>query len=245
MPDIAERTKLEAALERGLNLAFINARREIREAVYFDGMTYNDLENIPLDTWDILRVAVMGVFIDVLGDAYREAATSFAGAVSFGLSDADLVEASGAWVRPYAARAAQALVTSSQRILGREAQRNDANEGVSRQAFDLLTRRVLSASRASTNAVTEVTVAVSAGETFVTDRLRSLGAEVDEVWFTQIDERVCPICAPRHGAVKGDGWYNDPPAHPNCRCYKGYRIRRNGVQVILFDDDAVARRLRS
>jgi hypothetical protein len=243
MPDIAGRSRLEASLERALNRAFVDARREMLDALYVEGMTYRDLASVSLDTWDILRLAVVSIFTDILSDAYQQAATSFAGAVQFGLSDDELLDASGAWVRPYARRAADSFVLASQRLLTRQAERSDANEELTHAALTQLLRSVLSSARASTNAVTEVTNAISAGETFVTDRLRSEGAEVTEIWFTQIDERVCPVCAPRHGAERGDGWVNDPPAHPNCRCYKGYRIRHNGVQVILFDDDAVARRL--
>ena len=36
-------------------------------------------------------------------------------------------------------------------------------------------------------------------------------------WFTQLDERTCPICAPLHGK----DFYKDQPPHPahyNCRC---------------------------
>lgn len=41
-------------------------------------------------------------------------------------------------------------------------------------------------------------------------------------WLTSADERVCPVCGPRHGEVrrKADGYSGgvDIPAHPRCRC---------------------------
>jgi len=39
-------------------------------------------------------------------------------------------------------------------------------------------------------------------------------------WLTQLDERTCPICGPRHGEVydKRKGEVPDYPAHFNCRC---------------------------
>jgi len=41
------------------------------------------------------------------------------------------------------------------------------------------------------------------------------------IWYTQADERVCPVCAPLHGK-KQDVWEQQfpsgPPAHVRCRC---------------------------
>ena len=37
-------------------------------------------------------------------------------------------------------------------------------------------------------------------------------------WETAEDERVCPICAPRHGRVWPKGSFPAIPAHVNCRC---------------------------
>jgi SPP1 gp7 family putative phage head morphogenesis protein len=46
-----------------------------------------------------------------------------------------------------------------------------------------------------------------------------LGEEVKSQWWTALDERVCPVCGPRHGKVyeikEVRGIH---PAHPNCRC---------------------------
>lgn len=43
-------------------------------------------------------------------------------------------------------------------------------------------------------------------------------------WLTAADERVCPICGPRHGEVrrKADGYSGgaDIPAHTRCRCHE-------------------------
>ena len=46
-----------------------------------------------------------------------------------------------------------------------------------------------------------------------------LGTEIKQQWWTALDERVCPVCGPRHAKVytreEGVGLL---PAHPNCRC---------------------------
>jgi SPP1 gp7 family putative phage head morphogenesis protein len=43
-------------------------------------------------------------------------------------------------------------------------------------------------------------------------------------WQTAMDERVCPICGPLHGTMRKlgssfPGGIENPPAHPNCRCW--------------------------
>jgi hypothetical protein len=82
--------------------------------------------------------------------------------------------------------------------------------------------------RAATIAVTETTVATSAGgERGVAS---SVGLQEFDLWYTRQDDRVCPICGPLH-AAKRSLWSlrfpNGPPGHPNCRCYIEYEFERN------------------
>jgi hypothetical protein len=42
------------------------------------------------------------------------------------------------------------------------------------------------------------------------------------IWQTSNDERVCPICGPKHGKEITDGKF--PPAHPRCRCWVTYEF---------------------
>lgn len=86
--------------------------------------------------------------------------------------------------------------------------------------------------RASMIATTETTGTISAGEggyrqalADYTDRL--LLAR----WYTQEDERVCPVCGALDGLTQNE-WPVEilmlgqlgPPAHPNCRCYLIYEL---------------------
>lgn len=82
--------------------------------------------------------------------------------------------------------------------------------------------------RAATIAVTETTVATSAGgERGVA---QTVGLREFDLWFTREDDRVCPRCGPLH-AAKRSTWQLQypagPPAHPNCRCYIEYEFERN------------------
>ncbi len=89
--------------------------------------------------------------------------------------------------------------------------------------------------RAQMVAVTEITRAYAQGQM---QAGRSLAAEVPGVrvvktWFTNNDDRVCEICGPLDGAEVGldeqfEGDVDQPPAHPNCRCWISTRTRING-----------------
>jgi HK97 family phage portal protein len=75
--------------------------------------------------------------------------------------------------------------------------------------------------RAEMIAVTEVTSAYSAGHNIAADRARQAGMVLEDIWHTNRDELVCPVCAPNDGKRKSEGWtVADVPAHIRCRCWK-------------------------
>jgi hypothetical protein len=88
--------------------------------------------------------------------------------------------------------------------------------------------RFYSPVRAEMIAVTETTRSVVEGEKAAVDRLADVtGRRMVPVWLTMNDERVCPICGPRHKQMITDGMY--PPAHPRCRCQVAYEYPKEAV----------------
>jgi hypothetical protein len=83
--------------------------------------------------------------------------------------------------------------------------------------------------RAGRIAITEITRMYAEGNQLAGEDLRDQwpGEEVLKRWFTNNDDRVCPICAPLNNTEIGidESWivdgveYENPPAHPNCRCW--------------------------
>ena len=72
--------------------------------------------------------------------------------------------------------------------------------------------------RAEMIAITETTRAAVEGEKALVELLKQEnGIEMIPIWKTAKDERVCPLCGPRHNQPITDGVY--PPLHPRCRCY--------------------------
>lgn len=73
--------------------------------------------------------------------------------------------------------------------------------------------------RAESIAVTEVTRAYAQGQILAADQARALGLGVSEVWQTNRDELVCPLCGPNQGKPRGQWTVSNAPAHPRCRCW--------------------------
>ena len=81
--------------------------------------------------------------------------------------------------------------------------------------------------RARRIAITEVTRAYAEGDRLAGKALAEEFPEVEVVktWFTNNDDRVCPICGPNHLVTipidelfpSGD---DSPPSHVNCRCFR-------------------------
>jgi hypothetical protein len=85
--------------------------------------------------------------------------------------------------------------------------------------------------RAQRIAVTEITRAYAQGNQVAGEQLGAEfpGVKIVKTWFTNNDSLVCPICGPLNGQeVKIDKQFHNketgsnidnPPAHPNCRCW--------------------------
>lgn len=67
-------------------------------------------------------------------------------------------------------------------------------------------------------AVTEITRASSQGEHALVEEVRAQGIQMREIYNTNNDELVCPICAPMNQKeITNED--QRPPLHPRCRCW--------------------------
>lgn len=76
-------------------------------------------------------------------------------------------------------------------------------------------------------AQTETTVAQSAGGEAGIDLAG--GKSLEDLWITEADNRVCPVCSPLHRTKRAtwkDTRPDGPPAHPRCRCFILYENRQ-------------------
>jgi SPP1 gp7 family putative phage head morphogenesis protein len=96
---------------------------------------------------------------------------------------------------------------------------------------------LFSGSRAEMIAVTEVTRAYSEGQIAAwTKAEQDYAVQVEKIWNTNNDDRVCVICEPLNNKPETpEGGFDPsgvgpgipfPPAHPRCRCWLTQRIKR-------------------
>jgi hypothetical protein len=193
------------------------------------------------------------LFRNRLDDVFVEAAQSYAGQLAYGIDEAELQRTAQEWANQYAPLLAQQMTTTTRAYLTDIARRapdvpvNQRNlllvlvgTAITVAGVSYAFRAPFNTNRAVQTAVTEVTNAISAGERAVNDRLQADGVRITAIWYTEQDERVCPVCRPRHGRAYGTNWTNPPPAHPVCRCELGYRLEKDGQVTVVFRDEAIA-----
>ncbi|MHC4445227.1 MAG: phage minor head protein [Planctomycetota bacterium] len=148
-----------------------------------------------------------GVLLIPLAGVHEEAGGQLAGQVGYDPQGDWLSQKSAGWAGARVKELSQQMVATSKEMLG---------EGAS-------PGEVFSKERADMVAITEITRSITMGELAI---LLVLAQEQNRIfltfWYTQLDERVCPVCAPLHSTERAF-WQlaipGGPPAHPHCRCY--------------------------
>lgn len=101
---------------------------------------------------------------------------------------------------------------------------------------DVIARLPFDEQRAKMIAVTEITRAYAEGNREAGEELQEKFPDVQvmEYWYTNNDDKVCPICGPLDGTsvpldepftTLEDGPIYRPPAHVNCRCWSNTTTR--------------------
>jgi hypothetical protein len=198
-------------------------RRQVQADLLAAGMDINKTQFFTPDYWSKLSAVIETMMRDKLQDVYVAAAEQFMDATSYAMAD-DVLRASA---RAWANQASQHLVTQMNETSRRQV--TDAvdkffSQSMNNRELRNNLERIFSPRRAELAAITEVTRAAAEGAERVANELRQHGVRLVAVWETLVDERVCPICGPRHGTKQGDGWMFLPPAHPKCRCFVNYEV---------------------
>ena len=133
------------------------------------------------------------------------------------------------WASGYAYELVNGLTVTTRDVIQRTVAQFIETPGMTIGDVEALLEPAFGQVRAKMIAVTEITRAYSRSTAIYQDMLRRYGIEMERVWQTSADERVCPICGPLNGQREGD-WPEElrsgPPAHVNCRCWVNLRSRR-------------------
>jgi len=214
--DLANRAEIERRLARVLSR---DLRSEMGKLLDYLGDP-PDLSRVPADYWQNGWRGLQKDVEPILMDVFLQQAEAAMNSVGVGTDWAAINMAASNWAR-----------TQGETIL--KELFNKTYEGVSVTVpkffeqdwtigdLSAALERWYSPVRAEMIAITETTRAAVEGEVAVMRELeKESGLHMVEVWLTNNDERVCPICAPRNGKPIVGG--NRPPAHPRCRCMIGW-----------------------
>lgn len=193
--------------------------------VDFQQQAQQDIEQGRQPDYSALEAALLAALLLWLPQIARSRADEIQEQFMLQVDDAELDTAIARWAREYGEERARQL-TETTRDLLRQAQQTADEED-----RNAIIARAFGDARRENISITETTVAISAGLIALNVLYRTLyQVQADERWYTQADERVCPVCAPLHlksRSVWESEFPNGPPAHPRCRCYtQVQRLRR-------------------
>ena len=215
-----DRERLERKLSREMAGLLAGQRGRIVDLAELD---YNLIDD---NFWLRERDVLAPVLISIIARIVTRAGQSTAEDVGVGIDEGILQDRAVAFARDYSFNLITGLNTTSRSIVSRAVQQAFTTPGFTLQDFVDVVSPTFGPTRAEMIGITEVTRAASQGVIESGNQLRQLGVQLDEYWLTNRDDRVCPICAPRHNKKRGDGWDDPPPAHPRCRCDTALRIPR-------------------
>ena len=226
--EVPKRQKMERSLTR--RLSRLNSRKR-RELVALIGNP-PDATKVPQSFWDevareteeevtqlLFLMFLASANYHAWGSERKPSGPSIAGLGSLMMVDFDKDASSysssrGSSVASSVTAGAITRFSNAMKDLEREGQDRPLSQG----RIDLAMVKVLGPSSAVTVATTEMTAAQSKGA----EQGLAVAGGVDpgDVWVTERDARVCPICEPLNGfsrAVWGAQYPSGPPAHPNSR----------------------------
>ena len=222
--DYANRAEREAKLARALGRLSAQQQR-----VLFDLLGDPPrLENLPAEYWDASAKEWQGALTPEIEAILVDSAEGFMQSlpglgVDWGLVNRGATD----WARRYTYELVRGINDTTRGCL-QESIGDYYERGLTLGQLRERLGRYFGPVRADMIATTEVTRASVEGERVIARELAGQGIQMVEVWQTNNDELVCPICGPRNGKPKGDGWteQDGPPAHPRCRCWVGHELKK-------------------
>lgn len=216
--DVINREELERKLAR---IVGRDLRRELEKLLELLGDPPR-LANVPHEYWQNGWREIQRDVEPVLTDIFLQQAEGFIAEIAIGV-DWDMVNVTAStWARQHTEQILKDLFGTRYDHLNEIIPRfYEEGWNLGQLRTDL--ERYYSPVRAEMIAVTETTRAAVEGERAVVEQLqKESGIRMIPIWQTANDDRVCPICGPKHGEEITDGQY--PPAHPRCRCWVVYEL---------------------
>ena len=210
--DVINRDELERKLAR---IVGRDLRAELSRLLDYLGDPPR-LENVPSDYWNSGWRTIQKDVEPVLLDIYLSQAEGLMNEVGIGVNWDQINATASQWAKRHTEQVLADLFRKRYDHLNETIPRFYEEGWNLGQLQDDL-EKWYSPVRAEMIAVTETTRAAVEGERAMVAELEAIaGKRMVPIWKTMKDERVCPICGPRHNKEVVDGKF--PPIHPRCRC---------------------------
>jgi hypothetical protein len=213
------RLTVERRLQRDVQAVFDEYAPGILEAVQEQRQPdYNELEG-----------ALAAVFVPFFVSQFVEEAMMVSVDVGIGFDPAIINTHALEWARSYSFELIKGLTNTTRDVVSNAISSFIETPGMTQADIIKLVEPAFGKVRARMIATTETTRAYSAATNEIQKLVNRTGIQMEQVWHTRNDERVCPICGPLNETPE-NVWLGEfptgPPAHVNCRCDTGLRVKR-------------------
>jgi hypothetical protein len=181
--------------------------------------------------YDELEGALAAVLVPFFVSQFVEEAMMVSVDVGIGFDPAIINTHALEWARSYSFELIKGLTNTTRDVVSNAISSFIETPGMTQADIIKLVEPAFSKVRARMIATTETTRAYSAATNEIQKLVNRTGVQMERVWHTRNDEIVaeCPICWPLHEQPElvWVGEFPDgPPAHVNCRCSTGLRVKR-------------------
>lgn len=188
-----------------------------------------DLNNLPPQFWTNASEELRALFQTALTEVYMESIQQLLSSQSVGIDVAVVNERAARWAREYSYDLVRGITDKTRAALQQQIAGFFTDKRTLGDLYSSLSP-LFGPVRAEMIAVTETTRAQVQGEIAFADELGKLGLRTTQVWQTNNDDLVCPLCGPRNQQRQGEGWNDPPPLHPRCRCFLSAVVIREEVR---------------
>lgn len=182
-----------------------------------------DLSSFDRDTQAAILAALTQVML--------EQATMLAEEIGPDFDPAEFTTAASAWAQTYTYNLVTGITTTTRKVLVNVIGRYLSTPGMTRAELEAALLPAFGAKRVEAIAITEVTRADVMATNSYMELLAAAGIEMERIWRTNADDRVCAICGPKNGKPESF-WFvdfpNGPPGHIRCRCRLTLRLKKKG-----------------
>lgn len=233
-PGRREKEAFEVKTARLFARRFKDQERALKERLttYFPGRKASYTSPIPLD--DLFRqddewvVSLMRLLRDIVSSGMKLFADGSAVQMDWTVPNARAAD----WARTYTYDLVKSVDQTTRQILQFAVSQFADTPGFT--IGDVVSLLPFDEQRATMIATTEVTRVYAHSNQMAGRALAAefTGIRVIKGWFTNMDDRVCDVCGPLDGKeVEIDETFeglDNPPAHPNCRCWTSVTTRATG-----------------